>query len=162
MGRITIFAGAKIGGSKLFGEGGKFLTNLSANEIKTKAMNSAARVMLDGADGGVEGFIQPLLGGIYKEGSYEDLFKEYGGWNNVATQAAIGSGMSILGEGFDLTKYLKQGKNVKASTNTGLMNESKNQVSESSLGSIKVLENTLESHNMENYLKTRTRCKANR
>ena len=28
--------------------------------------------------------------------------------------------MSILGEGFDLTKYLKQGKNVKASTNTGL------------------------------------------
>lgn len=117
---LQFFAGAKIGGSKLFGEGGKFLTNLSANEIKTKAMNSAARVMLDGADGGVEGFIQPLLGGIYKEGSYEDLFKEYGGWNNVATQAAIGSGMSILGEGFDLTKYLKQGKNVKASTNTGL------------------------------------------
>ena len=67
MGRITFFAGAKIGGSKLFGEGGKFLTNLSANEIKTKAMNSAARVMLDGADGGVEGFIQPLLGGIYKK-----------------------------------------------------------------------------------------------
>ena len=76
---LQFFAGAKIGGSKLFGEGGKFLTNLSANEIKTKAMNSAARVMLDGADGGVEGFIQPLLGGIYKEGSYEDLFKEYGG-----------------------------------------------------------------------------------
>lgn len=97
---IQYFVGAKIGGSTLFGENGKFLTNLSESAVKTKIINSIGRVVLDGADGGIEGFIQPILGGIYKDGSYSELFKEYGGWQNVLTQAAVGSIMSSVGEGF--------------------------------------------------------------
>ena len=96
---IQYFLGAKIGGLNLFGEGGKFLTNLGAEEIKTKIINSLGRVVLDGADGGIEGFIQPMLGSIYKDGNYSELFNEYGGWQNVLTQAAVGSIMSSIGEG---------------------------------------------------------------
>ena len=96
---IQYFLGAKIGGLNLFGEGGKFLTNLGAEEIKTKIINSLGRVVLDGADGGIEGFIQPMLGSIYKDGNYSELFNEYGGWQNVLTQATVGSIMSSIGEG---------------------------------------------------------------
>lgn len=103
---IQYFVGAKIGGSTLFGENGKFLTNLSESAVKTKIINSIGRVVLDGADGGIEGFIQPILGGIYKDGSYSELFKEYGGWQNVLTQAAVGSIMSSVGEGFSGLKGL--------------------------------------------------------
>lgn len=108
---IQFFAGAKIGGSTLFGENGKFLTNLSENAVKTKIMNSAGRIVLDGADGGIEGFVQPILGGIYKDGNYSELFNEYGGWQNVLTQAAVGSAMSSVGEGFSgLKKIINDNK----------------------------------------------------
>ena len=114
---IQYFLGAKIGGLNLFGEGGKFLTNLGAEEIKTKIINSLGRVVLDGADGGIEGFIQPMLGSIYKDGNYSELFNEYGGWQNVLTQATVGSIMSTLGEGFDLGKYFNDSKQASTKKN---------------------------------------------
>lgn len=77
-------------------------------------------------DGGVEGFIQPLIASIYKDGytndageyvefdnsnnffeKYSKIFDDYGGWANVFTQAAVGGGSSLIGEAFDLRKYLK-------------------------------------------------------
>lgn len=110
---IQFYLGAKIGGSTLFGENGLLLKNLGAEEVTTKLINSLGRVILDGADGGVEGFIQPLLGSIYKDGNYNELFNEYGGWTNVLTQASVGSIMSGVGEMFDGLKGIVKDNNAK-------------------------------------------------
>ena len=124
---LQYFVGGKIGSSTLFGKGGKFLNNLSNSAIKTNILNSTSRVLLDGLDGGVEGFVQPLIASIYKDGYYDEdgnyiefkdcdnfldkygeIFDDYGGVKNVFTNAVIGSGASILGEVFDIGRFFNK------------------------------------------------------
>ena len=129
---LQFFVGGKIGSTVLFGEGGKFLTGTLGKSINTKLLNSISRVALDGLDGGADGFIQPLIASIYKDGYYDEagnyiefqnsdnfltkygkIFNDYGGAKGVLTNAFVGSALSGLGEVFDLnTKYnnLKAGK----------------------------------------------------
>lgn len=108
----------------------------------TKFLGSMARVALDGIDSGIEGFVQPLIELIYKNGYYDtngsyvefddstsliekysNLFEENGGFGNVALQAAMGSGMSIIGEAGNLTKLL-DGYNEETPWNNNLKVES--------------------------------------
>lgn len=124
---LQYYVGGKIGGSTIFGEGGKFLTNLSSSAIKTNILNSTSRVILDGLDGGAEGFVQPLIASIYKDGYYDEdgnyiefkdsdnffdkygeIFDDYGGVKNVFTNALIGGGASILGEAFDIGRFFNK------------------------------------------------------
>lgn len=124
---IQWYVGGKIGGANIFGEGGKALTNMSSNSIKTKLLNSISRVFMDGVDGGAEGFVQPLITAIYKDGYYDEdgnyiefkdsdnfldrygeVFDDYGGYKNVLTNAAIGGGASIFGEVFDFNKLFNK------------------------------------------------------
>lgn len=106
---LQFYAGAKIGGTNIVGKG---VTSQGTTNISAKALNSAGRIILDGLDGGVEGFVQPLLATTYKDGSYEDLFNEYGGWENVLTQATVGSVSSALGEAFDVGKNFANNKDT--------------------------------------------------
>lgn len=127
---LQFFIGGKISGLKLFGTDG-VLKTVGTKEINTKLLNSFGRVVLDGADGGVEGFVTPLIESIYKDGykdengnyvefsedsnffeRYNELFDDNGGWENVLTQAFIGSASSLLGEAFDLGKHFEN-KNIK-------------------------------------------------
>ena len=136
---LQFFVGGKIGSTVLFGEGGKFLTGAFGKSINTNLLNSISRVALDGLDGGAEGFIQPLIASIYKDGYYDEagnyiefqnsddfltkygeIFNDYGGAKNVLTNAFVGSALSGLGEAFDLnTKYnnLKAGKEADVKLN---------------------------------------------
>ena len=87
------------------------------NMFDSKFVNSAVRVILDGLDGGVEGFVQPGLSAIYKDSYYDDngnevkfsdnanyidrykeLFDDNGGWQAVITNGALGVGMSAFSE----------------------------------------------------------------
>lgn len=127
---LQFYVGGKISGLKIFGADG-ILKSIGSSGIGTKLLNGLARVVLDGADGGVEGFVLPLITSIYKDGYYDDsgnyvyfteqdgLFEKYlevfddnGGWTTVLTQATIGSATSLLGEAFDLSKYFKNSKNM--------------------------------------------------
>lgn len=122
---LQFYVGGKISGLKIFGADG-LLKSIGSSGIGTKLLNGLARVVLDGADGGVEGFVLPLITSIYKDGYYdengnyiefsedENIFERYseifddnGGWTTVWTQASIGSATSLLGEAFDLRKYFK-------------------------------------------------------
>lgn len=124
---VQFWVGGKIGNSTLFGESGKVLTGLGSKA--STILNSTSRILLDGFDGGAEGFIQPLLASVYKDGYYDDegnyiefkesdnildkygeIFGDYGGFKNVLTNAAIGSGSSFLGETFDIGRFFN--KNV--------------------------------------------------
>ena len=132
---FQFYIGGKIAG---FGNAGNTFLGHSMKGFENKALNALTRVILDGADGGLEGFAQPLMATVYKdgyttpEGEYVEftsdmniieratkLFDSYGGWGNVATQAFIGSAMSMVGEGFDLRRYLKEGQEVKVEAETG-------------------------------------------
>lgn len=88
------YVGGKIAGISPFG-----------NELA----NTATRIGLDTLDGAAEGFVQPALDGIYKDGTYAELFEEAGGWKNVATQAAVGAIGSTIGEAGSLAKNLMAG-----------------------------------------------------
>lgn len=122
---LQFYIGGKISGLKIFGVDG-ILKSIGSSGIGTKLLNGLARVVLDGADGGVEGFVLPLITSIYKDGYYDEngnyvefladqnifercseLFDDNGGWTTVWTQASIGSATSLLGEAFDLRKYFK-------------------------------------------------------
>lgn len=122
---LQFYIGGKISGLKVFGADG-ILKSIGSSGIGTKLLNGLARVVLDGADGGVEGFVLPLITSIYKDGYYDEngnyvefleeqniferyseLFEDNGGWTTVWTQASIGSATSLLGEVFDLRKYFK-------------------------------------------------------
>lgn len=122
---LQFYVGGKISGLKIFGADG-ILKSIGSSGIGTKLLNGLARVVLDGADGGVEGFVLPLITSIYKDGYYDEngnyiefsedeniferyseLFDDNGGWTTVWTQASIGSATSLLGEAFDLRKYFK-------------------------------------------------------
>lgn len=87
---FQFFIGSKIGGF---------------NKFSSKGVNVLSRIILDGLDGGLEGFVQPLIKTTYKDESYIGAFKSYGGWQNVLTNAVIGSISSSIGEGFDLAKH---------------------------------------------------------
>ena len=132
---FQFYIGGKIAG---FGNAGNTFLGHSMKGFENKALNALTRVILDGADGGLEGFAQPLMATVYKdgyttpEGEYVEftsdmniieragkLFDSYGGWGNVTTQAFIGSAMSVVGEGFDLRRYLKEGQEVKVEAETG-------------------------------------------
>lgn len=125
---FQFWIGSKIAGSKFFlpaGEGAQLT-------LGNKVLNSLCKVILDGADGGAEGFIQPLLDLIYKDGYYdeegvyhefesEDLYERYcalfeanGGWKTVGTNAAIGSIASAIGESIDVGGFIKHVKDGKA------------------------------------------------
>ena len=129
---FQFYVGGKIGKLELFGTDGIFKA-IGLSGLKTKLLNALARVVLDGADGGVEGFVIPLITSIYKDGykdengnyiefsdddnifeRYKQIFVENGGWTNVWTQATIGSATSLLGEVFDLRKYFKDADKTKA------------------------------------------------
>lgn len=122
---VQFWVGGKIGNSTLFGESGKVLTSLGSKA--STILNSTSRILLDGFDGGAEGFIQPLLASVYKDGYYDDegnyiefkesdnildkygeIFDDYGGFKNVLTNAAIGSGSSFLGETFDIGRFFNK------------------------------------------------------
>lgn len=105
------YIGSKIGAPDGFGSNiaSKILGTSSSN-ISKQLVTSASRIMLDGVDGGIEGFVQPLLNMTYKNGSYKELFNENGGWNYVATNAVTGAGFSLLGELGDISKFINDNK----------------------------------------------------
>ena len=153
---LQFFVGGKIGSTALFGEGGKFLTGAGSKAINTKLLNSISRVALDGLDGGAEGFIQPLISSIYKDGYYDDsgnyikfqssdnfltkygeIFNDYGGAKNVLTNAFVGSALSGLGEVFDLnTKY----NNLKSGTESDVK---LNDISEGDIPTVKLFDEAI-------------------
>lgn len=120
------YVGGKIGSLNLFGADG-VLKSVGSSEIGTKILNGLSRVVLDGIDGGVEGFVAPIISSIYKDGYYDEsgnyiefsdeqnifdryseMFDDNGGWKNVLTQASVGSFTSLLGEAFDLGKHFSK------------------------------------------------------
>ena len=120
------YVGGKIGSLNLFGADG-VLRSVGSSEIGTKILNGLSRVVLDGIDGGVEGFVAPIISSIYKDGYYDEsgnyiefsvdqnifdryseMFDDNGGWKNVLTQASVGSFTSLLGEAFDLGKHFSK------------------------------------------------------
>ena len=101
-----------------------------ASTVGSRFLNGMGRVVLDGLDGGAEGFVQPLINLVYANGYYDEngnyieftandnvlerygqLFDDNGGFESVFTNAAIGSTSSAIGETFDLRKYFNQEKN---------------------------------------------------
>lgn len=135
---LQFYIGGKIGSMNLFGSEG-LLKAIGSNGIGTKLLNGLARVILDGVDGGVEGFVVPLISSIYKDGYYDEegnyveftgsesiidrykeIFDDSGGWSNVWTQAVIGSATSLIGELFDLRKYFKDEKSKVVDPNATL------------------------------------------
>lgn len=112
---LQFYLGGKIGNLKVFGK--------EMQTTGTKLANSLSRVILDGLDGGAEGIVQPLIATVFKDGYYDEegnyikfketdnivdkygeIFDDYGGVKNILTNAAIGSGLSILGESFNLNE----------------------------------------------------------
>lgn len=93
--------------------------------------NVGARIAMDTGDGAAEGFVQPLLKSIYKDGYYDyetgeyikfdenanffdrvgGLWNEQGGWKAVGTQALLAGLMSSVGELPNIVKALK-GANI--------------------------------------------------
>ena len=119
---FQFFVGAKINGINVFGK--------SAPTIKTKLANSLIHVVLDGIDGGAEGFARTLIDTCYKDGytdengnyvKYTDAdsvlkklqenFDDLGGFNTVLTGALSGAATSALSEALDLGKYFKDTSN---------------------------------------------------
>ena len=93
------YIGAKIGAPGGYGD--KLASSiLGPNAIaSTQAtVASLSRIGLDAIDGAAEGFVQPALDSIYKDGTYSELFQQAGGWNNVKQQAIIGGIASTFGE----------------------------------------------------------------
>ena len=52
--------------------GSKVLESVGSSKIKTNLLNSFSRVILDSADGGVEGLVIPAINSLYKDGFYDD------------------------------------------------------------------------------------------
>lgn len=153
---FQFYIGGKIGG---IGNAGNTFLGYSTKGFENQFVNALVRITLDGLDGGLEGFVQPIMATVYKdgyttsEGEYVEftsdtnfferatkLFDSYGGWGNVATQAFIGSAMSMMGEGFDLRKHIKGGQEVRAET--GLIDETK--ISDLKMSSLETLDENLE------------------
>ncbi|MBR1377400.1 MAG: hypothetical protein IJ565_06295 [Bacilli bacterium] len=90
--------------------------------------NSITHVGLDSLDGGVEGFVQPALDTIYKDGYYNtngeyikfgindtftDKYSKLFDWQDVYTQATIGGIMSFGAETIDIARFLHQQKRLR-------------------------------------------------
>ncbi len=120
---IQYFVGGKIGTTTFFGNNG-IISSITKNGFGTKVLDSLTRIFLDGFDGGAEGIVQPLIAAIYKDGYYDEegnyveftqsdnffkkygeIFSDYGGVQNIFTNALIGSGSSLLGEIFDIKRF---------------------------------------------------------
>lgn len=87
---------------------------IASGIFKGGRSGAVTRVVLDAADSGLEGFVQPGLKMIYKdyEGNtfsekYQNAFQEAGGWSNVRNQAIMGGIMSAGSELMDARKILK-------------------------------------------------------
>ena len=127
---LQFYVGGRIGAPGGFGD--QIASKLvgGSSQLAIKLTSSLSRVLLDGIDGGVEGFVQPLLSTIYKDGylnengevvqfektdnfleRYGEIYDDFGGWGNVLTNAAIGSFSSLIGEGVDFSKSLKNATN---------------------------------------------------
>lgn len=81
------------------------------NPLKNQLSNSALHVGLDAIDGGAEGFVQPVIQKIYKDGTYSEIFNANGGWANVGTQALVGGIMSTvveIGQNIKIKNNVKQ------------------------------------------------------
>lgn len=123
---LQFYAGAKIGAPGGYGDQiANRLLSEGTSQLTRNLVGSGTRIALDSLDGGIEGFVQPLLQTIYADGYYDEsgnyieftsedtlmdrvteLFDDMGGWRNVAIQTAIGGGGSMLGEVGDLRKLL--------------------------------------------------------
>lgn len=127
---LQFYVGGKISGLKIFGAKG-VVGSVAVSEGKAKVLNGLARVILDAGDGGLEGFANPFMQLIYKDGyydengnyvefledqdfaeKYEELFEDNGGWASVATNAEVGGFASLFGEVFDFSKHMKNVKNA--------------------------------------------------
>ena len=93
------YAGGKI--NQIGGLGDKVASGI----FKGASSGVGTRIAMDTVDSGLEGFVQPALTMIYKDygdgtfvDKYKTAFQEFGGWKNVATQAAIGAVASAVGE----------------------------------------------------------------
>ena len=92
---------------------GSKIDNLSKGVFATTKGN-ALKVILDSADAGIEGFVQPIMNMTYKdyEGKdfkeqYANAFKANGGWSAVASQVALGGFMSAGSKIFQSAKNRK-------------------------------------------------------
>lgn len=113
---IQYYIGGKINNFNLIDVGGKFLKETGIN-ILDKVINIGARALLDGADSGLDSFVNPTIDAIFKEGykdtngkyvefsdndsfgtKWQKLFEENGGVSGVFTNALIGAGLSFLSE----------------------------------------------------------------
>ena len=124
---LQFYVGSKIGAPGGYGDkiASKVLSQ-SATAGTRAIVTSGTRITLDALDGGVEGFVQPLLQTVYADGYYDEngnyieftesdglftrasaLFDDMGGWSNVAIQTAIGGAGSAIGEVGDLRKFIK-------------------------------------------------------
>ena len=111
--------GAKINNVATGGAG------LASNVFKGGLRGLVTRTVLEAADAGVEGFVQPRLSMLYKdyEGSnimekYKNAFNQAGGWENVRNQAIMGGIMSFGSEAWDARNLL----NTTPQTNSSLFN----------------------------------------
>lgn len=124
---LQFYVGSKIGAPGGYGD--QVANRILGQSVSTGTralVTSGTRVTLDALDGGIEGFVQPLLQVTYADGYYDDsgnfikftekddlfarasaLFDDMGGWSNVAIQTAIGGGGSLIGEAGDLRRFLK-------------------------------------------------------
>lgn len=66
---LQFFVGSKIG--NLFGKE-SVIKGLGSKPWQGQALSSLSKIFLDGVDGGAEGFIQPLIASIYKDGYYDE------------------------------------------------------------------------------------------
>lgn len=125
---IQYFVGAKINNLNVFGPNKVVKgTNIVLNAGRAnKVLNVGTRALLDGVDGGIEGFVQPIINAVYKNGyndengnfvefsknenlfsRYSKLFNDNGGLSGVVTNAVVGAGISALTELPDLFKKPK-------------------------------------------------------
>ena len=120
---VQYYLGGKI--SKFNPVGGNFIKDTGSN-ILNKVLNVGSRVVLDGIDSGLDGFANPAIDAIFKEGyrdtngeyvefsdnesfisKWKKLFDASGGMKNVFSNAAIGAGLSFFSEIPDLFKKSK-------------------------------------------------------
>lgn len=129
-----ITKGLVYGGMTGVWEGLQFYLGSKIQEIKvlntptftTKLVNLFTRSAVDGAVGGIEGFVLPAFETVYKDGyidengnyiaftdqglfsKYSEIFDDAGGFSNVVTSAIIGSGFSAVSE---IVPSIKKAKN---------------------------------------------------
>lgn len=128
---VSYYLGGKMSGVVL-GEGVSAVSRIST---------SALRIGFDALDGGLSGVIDPAAKMIYNDKSYSESFEENGGWQAVATNAAIGAGMSSFGEITDNIKFKKINKNITSEISSDKSFVSSSKMSSSNYRNIDVKSN---------------------